>query len=212
MKAETIAVATATAFFGLIVGWIIGSQYARVPQAAGGPAAVQTQAAPAAAPAQAPRLIDEAEVQALKNAASRDPNNAVARTQLGNLYFDAERYEDAVTWYQESLKVNPKDADVSTDLAVSFYYLNQPDRALKQFDYSLSVDPKHAKTMLNMGIVRAFGKQDLEGAVAIWTKLIDLAPGSADAQAAKRALDNLKAAHPEVGGAAPTAPKTGKDD
>lgn len=212
MKPETIAVATATAFFGLVVGWIIGSQHARVAPAASAPAAAQTEAAPAAAMGAAPRIIDEAEVQALKNAASRDPRSPLPRTQLGNLYFDAERYDDAVTWYQESLKVAPRDADVSTDLAVSYYYLNQPDRALKQFDYSLSVDPKHTKTMLNMGIVRAFGKQDLEGAMAIWAKLIELAPASADAQAAKRALDNLKAAHPDVGQAAASAPKTGKDD
>ena len=212
MKPETIAVATATAFFGLMVGWIIGSQQARGAATAGQPAAAQTQAAPAASAAATPQLINEAEVQALKNAASRDPNNALARTQLGNIYFDAERYDDAVTWYQESLKVAPKNADVSTDLGVSFYYLNQPDRALKQFDYSLSVDSKHTKTMLNMGIVRAFGKQDLEGAMAIWAKLIELDPGSADAQAAKRALDNLKAAHPEVGAAAPAAPKTGRDN
>ena len=30
--------------------------------------------------------------------------------------------------------------------------------------YSLAIDPKHAKTILNVGIVKAFGKQDLEGA------------------------------------------------
>jgi tetratricopeptide (TPR) repeat protein len=212
MKAETIAVATSTAFFGLIVGWFIGSQHTRVVPTASVPAMAQAQAASEASAAAAPRIVDEAEVQALKNAATRDPNNALPRTQLGNLYFDAERYDDAVTWYGESLKVAPKDPDVSTDLAVSYYYLNQPDRALKQFDYSLSIEPKHTKTMLNMGIVRAFGKQDLEGAIAIWTKLIELAPASADAQAAKRALDSLKAAHPGVGQAVPAAPKTGKDD
>jgi tetratricopeptide (TPR) repeat protein len=212
MRADTIAVATATAFFGLIVGWIIGSQHARVVPVAGAPVAAQTETAPADSAPAAPRIIDEAEVQALKNAASRDPNNPLPRTQLGNLYFDAERYEDAVTWYQESLKAAPKDADVSTDLAVCYYYMNQPDRALEQFEYSLSVDPKHTKTMLNMGIVRAFGKQDLEGAVAVWTKLIELAPASADAQAAKRALDSLAAAHPALVEAASAAPKSGKDD
>jgi Tfp pilus assembly protein PilF len=52
------------------------------------------------------------------------------------------------------LKLAPKDANLSTDLGVSFYYLNQPDRALQQFDYSLTIDPKHAKTLLNQGIVR----------------------------------------------------------
>ena len=214
MKAETIAVATATAFFGFFVGWMIGSQYARVVPAGGAPVAAQAQPQQQsqAAAAPAPKVVDEAEVQALKNAADRDPNNAGPRTELGNLYFDAGRYDDAITWYQASLKVNPKNPDVSTDLGVSYYNLNQPDRALKQFEFSLSVDPRHTKSMLNMGIVQAFGKQDLAAAVATWNKLLAMAPDSADAQAARKALDALKAAHPEVGAAASSAPKTGKDD
>jgi len=203
MKAETIAVATATAFFGFVVGWIIGSQQVRVSPAAATQGMTQSQAAPAD---QAPKLVDEVEVQALKNAADRDPKNATARTRLGDLYFDAERYDEAITWYQESLKVDPKNPNVSTDLGISFRNLNQPDRALKQFEYSLSVDPTHLMTMLHMGIVRAYGKQDLEGAAAIWKKLIDTAPGSPEAQEAQKRLDSLKAAHPGMGGAA-TSPK-----
>ncbi len=213
MKGETIAVAIATAFFGFFAGWMIGSQYARVVPSAAAPAAAQAPSQQQAAQtAPAPKVVDEAEVQALKNAANRDPNNAEPRTQLGNLYFDAGRFDDAITWYESSLKVNPKNPDVSTDLGVSYYNLNQPDRAIKQFEYSLSVDPKHTKSMLNMGIVQAFGKQDLKAAVASWNKLITMAPNSTDAQAAKKALDALKAAHPEVGGDASAAPKSGKDD
>ena len=54
--------------------------------------------------------------------------------------------------------------------------MNQPDRALAQFDRSLAIDPKHTKTLLNIGIVRAFGKQDLEGAAEAWQQVIDVAP------------------------------------
>ena len=67
---------------------------------------------------------------------------------------------------------------MSTDLGVAYYYTNQPDRALKQFDHSLSIDPKHIKTLLNVGIVRAFGKQDLAGAGQAWQQVVDLAPDS----------------------------------
>ena len=58
---------------------------------------------------------------------------------------------------------SPKDANVSTDLGVAYYYTNQPDKAIQQFEQSLKIDPAHTKTMLNMGIVKAFGKQDLAG-------------------------------------------------
>ena len=54
--------------------------------------------------------------------------------------------------------------------------------------------------MLNQGIVRAFGKQDLEGAVASWEKLIEVAPTSPEAATARKALEGLKSAHPGVGG------------
>ena len=129
------------------------------------------------------------------------------RVELGNLYFDAERYTDAIKWYGEALKLAPTDVNVSTDLAVSYYYTNQPDRALEQFQASLKLDPKHTKTLLNQGIVQAFGKQDLAAAEQSWQQVIQLEPNSAEGQAAKRALDSLKSAHP--GGNTATAAKPG---
>jgi tetratricopeptide (TPR) repeat protein len=125
------------------------------------------------------------------------------RVALANLYFDAERYSDAVKWYEEVMKLDARNADASTDLGVSYYYLNQPDRALVQFEHSLAVNPRHTKTMLNLGIVRAFGKQDLEGASKAWQQVVDIAPASPEGQAAKRALEAMKNAHPDVAGQAP---------
>jgi Flp pilus assembly protein TadD len=193
MRAESIAFAIAGMLFGLIAGWVIGSQQAA--QAVPAPTAQQT--APATQ-AQPPPL-DEAKVSSLRRTAESDPTNAAPRVELGNLYFDAGRFADAITWYTEALKLAPNDADVSTDLGVSYYYTDQPDRALEQFDRSLAIDPNHTKTILNMGIVRAFGKQDLEGAEAAWTRVIELAPDSPEGQAARRALDSLRTAHPQGG-------------
>jgi cytochrome c-type biogenesis protein CcmH/NrfG len=128
------------------------------------------------------------------------------RVELGNLYFDAERYGDAIRWYEAALALSPRNVDVSTDLGVSYYYSNQPDRALQQFEHSLEVDPRHTKTMLNMGIVRAFGKQDLEGAAADWQRVVELAPDSPEGRAARQALDAMKAAHPGLTGGPGTSP------
>ena len=198
MKSESIAYAVAGILFGLIAGWIIGSQQARLRP--GEPAAPSTQAA--AAP-QAP-LLDENKVNAFRSVAEREPANAAPRVQLGNLYFDAERYDEAAKWYEEAIKLAPNDVDVSTDLGVAYYYTNQPDRAIQQLDRSLKIDPKHTKTWLNLGIVRAFGKQDLPGAEAAWQQVLQIAPDSPEGQAARRALDSLRSAHPA--GAAATKP------
>ena len=197
MKSESIAFGVAGIMFGLIAGWIIGTQQAS-PRA---PAAVAAQAA--AAPAgdsggARAAVLDEKQVNALKSVAEREPSNVKPRAQLANLYFDAERYDDAIKWYGEAVRLDPNDVDVSTDLGICYYYTNQPDKALEQFDRSLKLDPRHTKTLLNVGIVKAFGKQDLDGAMKAWQQVLEIAPDSAEGQAAKRALDSLRSAHPST--------------
>ena len=194
MKAESIVIGVAGTVFGLIVGWIIGSQQA--PARSFAPAAAPVAQSPASTAPAAAAAIDEAQAAALKNVAEKDPANVQSRVQLGNMYFDAERYQDAIQWYDAALKLNPSDVNVSTDLGVCFYYTNQPDRAVRQLEDSLRLDPRHAKTLLNLGVVKAFGKQDLAGAAAAWEQVVKLDPNSQEAQAAQRALANLQAAHP----------------
>ena len=197
MRKDSVVFGLAGIFFGILVGWIIGSQQATgvVPP----PAAPSTPAAAAPA-AQAPPVFDESRATALRATAERNPTDAETRVQLGNLYFDAERYPDAIRWYEDALRVDPRNVNASTDLGIAYYYSNQPDRALSQFDTSLSIDPKHSKTLLNVGIVRAFGKQDLDGATKAWQQVVALDPDSPEGQAAKRALDTLRSAHPAVAG------------
>ena len=196
MSKDSIVVGLAGVFFGVLIGWIIGSQQGTVAPAPA-PVAAASQQAGSGAPAAPP--LDENRAAALKTTAQQNPGDAVTRVQLGNMYFDAGRFSDAAEWYQAALKIHPRDVNASTDLGIAYYYMNQPDRALAQFDTSLKIDPKHAKTLLNVGIVRAFAKQDLRGAAEAWRKALDAAPpGSDEAKAAQQALDGVKAAHPDI--------------
>jgi hypothetical protein len=92
--------------FGLIAGWVIGSQQSGVRTPA---ATAQASAPPPADSGATTRaaLLDDAQVNALKSVATREPKNANPRVRLGNLYFDAERYDDAIAWYTEALKLTP---------------------------------------------------------------------------------------------------------
>ena len=201
MRADAIVFGIAGSLFGLIIGWVLGTQQA---QRSGPVAAPVAQAAPAAQQQQAaapqPVPVDQERVKALENVAAQNASDAQTRVQLGNMFFDAEQFPKAITWYEQAIKINPNDPNVSTDLGVAYYYTNQPDRALAQFDHSLKVDPKHIKTLLNVGIVRAFGKQDLPGAARAWQQVVDLSPDSPEGQAAKKGLDGIKSAHPDSAG------------
>src|SRR5512132_3247288 len=116
MRSDSIVFAVAGMCFGIILGWVIGTQQA----AKRGATAVQLQqATPASAPAAAgggdqaagaartPPPLDEGKVQSLQTIIKSDPKNVSAYVQLGNAYFDAERYADAIKWYQESIKLDP---------------------------------------------------------------------------------------------------------
>jgi tetratricopeptide (TPR) repeat protein len=200
MKADSIAYVIAGICFGVILGWVIGTQQARragAPPSAEATAASQAQAS-AGNPRQAPAL-DQGQVQALTTIIKSDPKNVDAVIRLGNTYFDAEHWDEAIEWYKRAVELDPKNADASTDLGVSLYYTNKPDEALAQFERSLKIDPKHTKTLLNKGIVLAFGKQDLKAAAVEWEKVVTLAPTSAEGQAARRALEGIAAAHANSG-------------
>ena len=200
MPRDSLLFGLAGVFFGVLVGWIIGAQQG--PGSA--PPAPQAQSEPAQPPAaQTAAPLDEARAAELRATAEGNPRDAQTRVQLANMYFDADRFEEAVRWYEASLEIDPRNANASTDLGVSYYYMNQPDRALQQFERSLAIDPKHSKTLLNIGMVRAFGKQDLDGAVKAWERVIEVAPNSPEGQRAKQAIDSVRNAHPDLSGSTP---------
>ena len=186
--------------FGILIGWIVGSQHAGppVPTAAPASASSASSGSQASGRATSAPALDVQRASELERTANSQPSNAAVRVELANVYFDAERFDLAVPWYEASLKLDSKNLDASTDLGVCYYYLNQVDRALAQLDHSLSLDPKHLKTPLDQGIVRAFGKKDFAGAIDSWQKVIAVAPTSTEAQQAKQGIDGILSTHPEL--------------
>jgi cytochrome c-type biogenesis protein CcmH/NrfG len=216
MRSDSIVFAIAGICFGIILGWVIGTQQAsrrnatqvQLQQSAQ-PAAPASSGDAAAGGTRQPPALDEGKVQSLLTIIKSDPKNAGAHVQLANTYFDAERYPDAIKWYEEALKLDPKNPDASTDLGVSYYYSGRTDDALKQFENSLKMNPKHAKTLFNKGIVLAFGKRDLEGATVAWQQVVQLAPGTPEAQAAQQGLQGIAAARGRAPAPAPAPGPSG---
>jgi tetratricopeptide (TPR) repeat protein len=203
MTRDSLAFAISGVFFGLLVGWMIGAQQAQ--RAAPPPASAAATAPDAGTPPPgepAPGPIDTARANALQQQANAAPSDPAPRIELGNLYFDARRYADAIPWYEAALKLDTRNVNLSTDLGVAYYSVGQVDRALAQFDHSLTLDPRHLKTLLNQGIVRAFGKNDLNGAAQSWERVVAIDPNSDEGRKAQQGLEGIRSAHPN-GGAAP---------
>ena len=195
MSRDNLVFLLSGVFFGVLVGWIFGSQRLTPPVAAAAPVAA-TAPASAGNTAQppAPPPLDENRAAELQKVASAEPKNSAVRAELGNLYFDSERFDQAIPWYEAALKLTPT-ADISTDLGVSYLYSQQTDKAIAQFEQSIKIDPKHLKTWLNIGIAKAMVKGDTAGGEAAWKKVIEIAPGSEEAKRAQQGIDALKGGH-----------------
>jgi len=121
-----------------------------------------------------------------------DPNNADLLNQVGTMYRATHQFKMAIDYYQKSLAINPKNVGARTDLASCLYYLGDVDGALAELNKSLTYDPKHAGTLMNIGIIKWKGKNDVDGAVAAWEKLLKLNPDFENKEMIQHLIDEAK--------------------
>lgn len=85
-----------------------------------------------------------------------NPNDYAALVTLGNINFDIgyfnksdENFAKAREFYQKALKLKSTDADVITDLGLTYSLAQTPDnqRAAAEFEKSLKINPKNEKTL-----------------------------------------------------------------
>jgi tetratricopeptide (TPR) repeat protein len=183
-KYSWIVYAVCVLVVGGLAGYVLSVAGTR--PGAGQPAPATAQTTPVAP------LVDEAALQAYRDILTRDPNNLQAAVNAGNLLYDARRYGDAVPFYQHAFALNGSDVNVSTDLGTALWYTGRADEALAQYERSLQISPTHAETLYNIGIVRADGKHDYPGAVAIWEKLLATSPGYPNAAGVRERLADAK--------------------
>lgn len=104
------------------------------------------------------------------------PNDPALLTQLGNLYYDARLFPEAIDYYQKVLAVDPKNALVRTDMGTALAIMKAPDNAIAEFDRALKDDPKYTNALFDRGMVKWEGKMNAKGAVADWELLLKQNP------------------------------------
>jgi len=182
---QAIAVALISLLLGLAGGWFIRKSFFPAPAAT----AVTSPAVPAGNPPPAPlgplaamptpdQLKRMADTQAapLIDRLKSDPSNPDLLARIGNIYYDVKQYPTAIDYYERSLKLQPANAAVRTDMATAYWYSGNADTALAEFNKALTYEPNKANTLFNIGIVKWQSKNDAAGAIAVWQKLLDTNP------------------------------------
>ncbi len=121
------------------------------------------------------RMADKKAAPVLEKLKS-DPKNPQLWNEIGLIYKSAHQFKEAAGYFEKSLQYDPKSLGVRADYASCLYYTGDVDGALAQLNQSLAYDPKHAGTLMNIGIIKWRGKNDVDGAVAAWEKLLQYHP------------------------------------
>ena len=189
--AQAYTLAVITLAIGIAVGYFARGSATTVPASESAQAAAPASMVPGAvpmssaqlpgigSPQQQPAISPEALAKAAEPYLTQlksNPQDFEALSKVGNLYYDAQAYPQAIGYYEKALAVQPNNADVRTDLGTAYWYTGDPDKAIMNFEKALAVRPNHPGTLFNLGIVKWQGKNDPKGAVVVWEKLLATNP------------------------------------
>ncbi|MFH0728375.1 MAG: tetratricopeptide repeat protein [Pseudomonadota bacterium] len=121
---------------------------------------------------------NDAQIVALQETVAKDPNNVTAWIELGNLLFDAQKIDGAITAYEKAINLQPDNANVLTDLGVMYRKKGKSKEALELFNKAQVVNPMHEVSLFNAGVVLMHDLNQPREAKAAWEKLVQLNPSA----------------------------------
>lgn len=126
----------------------------------------------------------------LEQAVNENPTDTLALRKYADFLAASHKMNEAISYYDKILEINPKRADIHFALAV--IYFNKQDFLKCEYENNkvLSFDPKNQMALYNLGAVAAtVGKKDK--AKEFWNRVIKINPESETGILAKESLSKL---------------------
>lgn len=124
--------------------------------------------------------------------AADNPDNEGVMIALGNLYYDASRWESAIEWYSKALEKVPGNTDVRTDMGTAYFYSGDTENAKEHWLKAIDQDPNKVQAHYNLAILHSHETPpNLEEAKSRWEKVVQIAPDSEQGKAAQKNLEKL---------------------
>jgi len=130
----------------------------------------------------------------LREILEREPENREALLALANMNFDIGAWARAQELYERYLALDPRNADVLTDLGICLRSQGQIDAALARFREARALRPDHWQSLYNEAVVHAFDRRDFAAAEPVLGELRRLAPDSPEVQRLLAEIERLRAA------------------
>jgi tetratricopeptide (TPR) repeat protein len=180
MKRDTLIFTACGFLLGLTLGsFVIGPKIAQS-KLAGAPVVESTPETPPPTATGSPMGAVMQQLATLKAAVAKNPNDADALAQLGDMYMQAAKFPQAAEYLQRALAVRD-DAAVRMDLGICYKQSNQPEKALAEFQRSAAMAPDQWQPLFNEAIVLIDLKR-MDEARTIATKLQKMRPDDPEVQ------------------------------
>jgi tetratricopeptide (TPR) repeat protein len=118
-----------------------------------------------------------------------DPSQLGSRVDLGNIYLEIGRYQEALECFDSALLVHPDDAGVLNSKGIALQELDDFEGAEACFRHVLSIDPRNCQALNNLGtVLRSMRQPQLS--IDCFTHALEIEPDNAQL-AFNRSLDLL---------------------
>ncbi len=124
---------------------------------------------------QTQRMLIEEKIATYKSILATNPTSIRALTELGDVYFDSGRYQEAIDIFLKASAVGPATVHVENDLGLLYLNINEYDLAIERFYKALDVDPSHVDSLFYIGMIHQY-KGDLGSAREVFEKILTANP------------------------------------
>jgi len=131
-------------------------------------------------------------IEDMKETVREDPKNLAAWLKLGDIYFDYNRYREAIEAYSHYLSIKPEDSDIRTKMGMMLRGLEDFDGAIEAFRKAAQMNPRHAESRFQLGALFLQEKKDVKGAITTWENYLQVSPKSERANWVKAEIERLK--------------------
>jgi len=126
----------------------------------------------------------------LKTEVEKNPDDTLAIKRYADFLSAAHNMDDAITYYEKILKVDPKREDIHFALAVIYYHKQDYAKCEDENKQVLTFDPKNQMALYNLGAVAAT-RGEVNKAKDFWNQVIEINPGSETGKLAEESLKKL---------------------
>ncbi len=192
VKKEIAILITAVA---LAVGFLGGIFYSVLNSPSGSgqnPVSQSTGQLPQDTQQQANRIL------ALEQEIAANPENVDAMIELGDIFFDSNRYQEAIATFVKAEGLAPTNVHILNDLGQLYMNTNEYDAAIEKFEAVLNIDPTHSHTLYYIGIVYRL-KGDTDKALQTFEQVLSLNPNPELEARVRQEITALKVPAPASG-------------